>query len=52
MNIVDGVLSLAANTAPVPLPAAGSGPNGAVAIETFNMTSTPAQVPPAVQTAG
>ena len=52
VNILDQVLLPAANAVPVPLPAAGSGPNGGVAIETFNMTSTPAQMAPDVQTAG
>ncbi len=54
VDILDAVLSAPVNTAPVPLPAAGSGPNGAVGIATFNMTvssiTTPAAM--AVQTAG
>ncbi len=37
VDILDQVLSAPVNAAPVPLPAAGSGPNGAVGIETFNM---------------
>ena len=39
VNLLDGVLALPANAVPVPLPAAGSGPNNGVGIESFNMTA-------------
>ena len=41
VSLLDKVLTLPANAVAVPLPAAGSGPNGGVAIETFNATAYP-----------
>ena len=54
VDILDAALSVPVNTAPVPLPAAGSGPNGAVGTATFNMTASSIMTPAAmaVQTAG
>ena len=53
VNVLDGVLTLPANAVPVPLPAAGSGPNNGVGIETFNMTvAAPATPSTSVTTAG
>lgn len=54
VDILDAVLSVPVNTAPVPLPAVGSGPNGAIGIATFNMTASSIMTPAAmaVQTAG
>ncbi|DBA91768.1 TPA: hypothetical protein ACH3X1_003358 [Trebouxia sp. C0004] len=54
VDMLDAVLSVPVNTAPVPLPPAGSGPNGAVGIATFNMTASSVMTPAAmaVQTAG
>lgn len=51
VNLLDGVLALPANAVPVPLPAAGSGPNNGVGIEAFNMT-TSASPTMAISTAG
>ena len=41
VNLLDRVLTLPANTTPVPLLEPGSGPGGGVAIETFNATAYP-----------
>ncbi|KAL3150662.1 hypothetical protein ABBQ32_000460 [Trebouxia sp. C0010 RCD-2024] len=52
VNLLDGVLALPANAVPVPLPAAGSGPNNGIGIVTFNMTTPAAPPAMAVSTAG
>ena len=54
VNVLDGVLAVPAGAVPQPLPTAGTGPNGGVTIETFNMTAAVPSNPPtmAVQTAG
>ena len=53
VNLLDGVLAVAPGAVPQPLPTAGTGPNGGVTIETFNMTAAPTtSATMSVQTAG
>ena len=54
VNVLDGVLAVPPGAVAQALPTAGTGPNGGVTIETFNMTAAVPSNPPtmAVQTAG